>query len=129
MDWTYLASKRFQVAEFQRDASTTPVVVPMNKPTATAVRAKRGTETRVADIKRLLSEVNQGGSTFAASRTAMRFHTRCRKTCGSCASIRQAASFSRSSASDRSSFTLSYTPLTDETLRKISTKEQRIIDT
>ena len=77
MDWTYFASKRFQVTEFQREASTKPVVVPMNKATAIAVRAKRGTETRGPNIKRLLSQFTQAGSIFAASRTAMRFHTRC----------------------------------------------------
>src|ERR1700675_5156556 len=97
MDWTYFASKRFQVTEFQREASTKPVVVPMSKPTTTAVKAKRWTETRVADIKRLLSQINQAGSIFAASRTAIRFHTRCGKSRGNCASIRHAASFSRNS--------------------------------
>jgi hypothetical protein len=65
MDWTYFASKQYQVADFQREASTTPAVVPMSKPTTTAVRAKRGTETRAADIKRLLSQVNQAGQRAA----------------------------------------------------------------
>jgi hypothetical protein len=77
MDWTYFASKRFQVSEFQREAATKPVVVPMSKAATIAVKAKRGTETRVADIKRLLSQINQAGSVFAASCIAMRFHTRC----------------------------------------------------
>jgi hypothetical protein len=62
MDWTYFASKRFQVAEFQREASTTPVVVPMSKPKAIAASANRGTETCVAEIKRLPNQVSQGGS-------------------------------------------------------------------
>src|SRR4029077_8241776 len=106
MDWTYFASKRFQVAEFQRDASTTPVVDPMTKPIAMAVSANRGTETGVAEIKRLPNQVSQGGSTFPTSRIEMRFHTRCWKSGGNSPSIRQAASFSRSSESDRSSFTL-----------------------
>src|ERR1700751_2081598 len=113
MDWTYFASKRFQVAEFQREASTTPVVDPMTKPMAIEVSANRGTETCVAEIKRLPSQVSQGGSTFPTSRIEMRFHTRCWKSGGNCASIRQAASFSRSSESDRSSFTLSYIPHRD----------------
>ena len=77
MDWTYFASKRFQVTEFQREASTKPVAVPMSKATTIAVRAKRETETRVADIKKLLNQINQAGSIFAVSCTAMRFHTRC----------------------------------------------------
>jgi hypothetical protein len=77
MDWTYFASKRFQVAAFQREASTTPVVVPMSKPMAIAVSAKRGTETGVTEIKRLLSQVDQGGSTSPVSHIEMRFHTRC----------------------------------------------------
>jgi hypothetical protein len=76
MDWTYFVSKRFQVSEFQREAATKPVVVPMSKAETIAVRARRGTETRVADIKRLLSQINQGGSLFADSCIAMRFHTR-----------------------------------------------------
>jgi len=67
MDWTYFASKRFHVAEFQREASSTPVVVPMNILAITAIRAKRGTESRGAKI---LSHVNQGESMFAASRAA-----------------------------------------------------------
>jgi len=119
MDRTYFASKRFQVAAFQREASTTPVVVPMSKPMAIAVSANRGTETGVAEIKRFPSQV-QGGSTSPASHIAIRFHTRCWKSCGNSPSIRQAASFSRSSESDRSSFTLSYTPHPDQTLRKFS---------
>jgi hypothetical protein len=120
MDWTYFASKRFQVAAFQREASTTPVVVPMSKPMAIAVSANRGAETGVTEIKRLLSQANQGGSTSPASHMAMRFHTRCWKSGGNSPSIRQAASFSRSSESDRSSFTLNYTPHSDQTLRKFS---------
>jgi len=39
MDWTYFASKWFKVTEFQREASTKPVVVPMSKATTIAVRA------------------------------------------------------------------------------------------
>ena len=120
MDWTYFASKRFQVTEFQREASTTPVVVPMSKPMAIAVSANRGTETCVAEIKRVPNQVSQGGSTLPASRVAMRFHTRCLKSRGNCSSMRQAASFSRSSESDRSSFTLSYTPHPNQTLGKFS---------
>src|SRR6516225_675675 len=118
MDWTYFASKRFQVAEFQREASTTPVVDPMSKPMAIEVSANRGTETCVAKIKRLLSQVSQGGSTFPASRIEMRFHTRCWKSGGNSSSIRQSASFSRSSESDRSSFTTSNIPELGQTLRK-----------
>src|SRR5215510_3334218 len=110
MDWTHFASKRFQVAEFQREASTTPVVDPMSNPMAIEVSANRGTETRVAEIKRLPSQLSQDGSTSPVSRIEMRFHTRCWKSGGTCASIRQAASFSRSSESDRSSFTLIYIP-------------------
>jgi hypothetical protein len=67
MDWTYFASKRFHVAEFQREASTTPAVVPMSNPATTAVRAKRRTENRAAKI---LSHASQAESMFAASRTA-----------------------------------------------------------
>jgi len=59
MDWTYFVSKRFQVSEFQREAATKPVVVPMSKAATIAVKAKRGTETRVADIKRLLSQITR----------------------------------------------------------------------
>jgi hypothetical protein len=77
MDWTYFVSKRFQVSEFQREAATRPVVVPMSKAATIAVRAKRGTEIRVADIKRLLSQINQAGPLFAVAYIAMRFHTRC----------------------------------------------------
>ena len=77
MDWTYFASKWFHISEFQREAATKPVVVPMSEAATIAVRAKRGTETRVADSKRLLSPINQAGSLFAASCIAMRFHTPC----------------------------------------------------